>query len=215
MFIKGCLFYNLIRPCRDSPVIDLLCPPVLVYKRSLGLLGSPQVPKSRHKQLIIREAEKKKQKENSQAKNRPTHILELFFKNQDPTRQKHRDSRLDGIRGLMIKTPKNITLLLQHQPIRKESPWVDHMSYDLHPFKNTSLKSNQRVWVLWALTSHAPCLACVAWHLTINTLLKMSLVVLWLRICLPMQETWVPSLVREDLTCRGATKPIPQLLKPA
>ena len=68
MFIKGCLFYNLIRPCRDSPVIDLLCPPVLVYKRSLGLLGSPQVPKSRRKQLIIREAEKKKQKENSQAK---------------------------------------------------------------------------------------------------------------------------------------------------
>ena len=29
----------------------------------------------------------------------------------------------------------------------------------------------------------------------------------WLRICLPTQGTWVWSLVREDPTCRGATKP--------
>ena len=30
----------------------------------------------------------------------------------------------------------------------------------------------------------------------------------WLRIHLPMQGTWVPSLIREDPTCRGATKPV-------
>ena len=50
-----------------------------------------------------------------------------------------------------------------------------------------------------------------------------SLVVQWLRICLPMQGTWVRSLVWEDPTCHGATKPMhhnywacePQLLKPA
>ena len=35
-----------------------------------------------------------------------------------------------------------------------------------------------------------------------------SLVAQWLRIRLPMQETWVPALVREDPTCRGATKPV-------
>ena len=43
-----------------------------------------------------------------------------------------------------------------------------------------------------------------------------------LRICLPMQGTRVRALVREDPTCRGATKPVrhnywarvPQLLKP-
>ena len=35
-----------------------------------------------------------------------------------------------------------------------------------------------------------------------------SLVAQWLRIGLPMQETGVRSLVREDLTCRGATKPV-------
>ena len=35
-----------------------------------------------------------------------------------------------------------------------------------------------------------------------------SLVAQWLRICLPMQGTRVRSLVREDPTCRGATKPL-------
>ncbi|KAJ8784423.1 hypothetical protein J1605_008267 [Eschrichtius robustus] len=35
-----------------------------------------------------------------------------------------------------------------------------------------------------------------------------SLVAQWLRIHLPMQETRVQALVREDPTCRGATKPV-------
>ena len=35
-----------------------------------------------------------------------------------------------------------------------------------------------------------------------------SLVAQWLRVCLPMQETRVRALVREDPTCRGATKPV-------
>ena len=34
------------------------------------------------------------------------------------------------------------------------------------------------------------------------------LVAQWLGICLPMQRTWVQSLVREDPTCCGATKPV-------
>ena len=29
----------------------------------------------------------------------------------------------------------------------------------------------------------------------------------WLRICLPMQGTWVQSLIWEDSTCHGATEP--------
>ena len=33
-------------------------------------------------------------------------------------------------------------------------------------------------------------------------------VVQWLRICLSMQGTWIQSLVWEDYTCRGATKPM-------
>ena len=35
-----------------------------------------------------------------------------------------------------------------------------------------------------------------------------SLVAQWLRICLPMQGTRVQALVRKDLTCHGAAKPV-------
>ena len=37
---------------------------------------------------------------------------------------------------------------------------------------------------------------------------RTSLVFQWLRIQLPVQGTWVQSLVREDPTCLGATKPV-------
>ena len=37
---------------------------------------------------------------------------------------------------------------------------------------------------------------------------RASLVVQWLRICLPMQGTWVQALVCEDPTFCGATKPV-------
>ena len=46
-----------------------------------------------------------------------------------------------------------------------------------------------------------------------NYVMWASLVVQWLRICLPVQETRVRALVWEDPTCRGATGPRePQLL---
>ena len=35
-----------------------------------------------------------------------------------------------------------------------------------------------------------------------------SLVAQWLRILLPMQGTWVRSLVQEDSTCHRATEPV-------
>ena len=35
-----------------------------------------------------------------------------------------------------------------------------------------------------------------------------SLVAQWLRVCLPVQGTWVRVLVWEDPTCRGATRPV-------
>ena len=37
---------------------------------------------------------------------------------------------------------------------------------------------------------------------------RASLVVQWLRICLPMQGTRVQALVWEDPTCCGATRPV-------
>ena len=47
-------------------------------------------------------------------------------------------------------------------------------------------------------------------HLTVNQdyCTWASLVAQWLRIYLPMQGTRVRSLVQEDPTCRGATKPV-------
>ena len=41
-----------------------------------------------------------------------------------------------------------------------------------------------------------------------NKKYRASLVAQWLRICLPMQGTWVRALVWEDPTCRGATRPV-------
>ena len=41
-----------------------------------------------------------------------------------------------------------------------------------------------------------------------STMRGASLVVQWLRICLPMQGTRVRALVWEDPTCRGATRPV-------
>ena len=69
----------------------------------------------------------------------------------------------------------------------------------------------------------------------IKNTLGTSLVAQWLRICLPMQRTWVQALIWEDPTCCGAAQPVcynywacaleptshhywacvPQLLKPA
>ena len=37
---------------------------------------------------------------------------------------------------------------------------------------------------------------------------RASLVAQWLRIRLPMQGTWVRTLLWEDPTCHGATKPV-------
>ena len=46
--------------------------------------------------------------------------------------------------------------------------------------------------------------------LCMEKVLWTSLVVQWLRICLPRQETQVQSLIQEDSTCYGATKPLCQ-----
>ena len=48
-------------------------------------------------------------------------------------------------------------------------------------------------WLFWPLTKQP---------------VRASLVAQWLRIHLPMQGTRVWALVREDPTCRGATKPV-------
>ena len=41
-----------------------------------------------------------------------------------------------------------------------------------------------------------------------NPLFRASLAAQWIRVCLPVQGTWVRSLVWEDSTCHRATKPV-------
>ena len=51
-------------------------------------------------------------------------------------------------------------------------------------------------------------LSCLLRVLPIECTGRASLLAQWLRICLPMQGTWVQALVREDPTCRGAAKSV-------
>ena len=70
--------------------------------------------------------------------------------------------------------------------------------------------------VAWTTLTQAPCWqrsksTQTGWRLPTVYRKKFPsrtfLVVQWLRISLPIEETRVPSLVRENPTCRGATKP--------
>ena len=72
--------------------------------------------------------------------------------------------------------------------------WVDDAIQPSHPL---SPPSSPALNLSQHLVSH-----------NLNYLMEISLVVQWLRIQLPMQGTWVPSLVREDPTCCEATKPM-------
>ena len=73
-------------------------------------------------------------------------------------------------------------------------------------------RENQREkWVLERWHFHIIYLSFGKWQPLMSQskpLGQASLVVQWLRICLTMQGTQVQSLVWEDLTCHGATKPM-------
>ena len=87
------------------------------------------------------------------------------------------------------------------------------------------ITSTQRISILCLLWFLLIWLLCVMWHIYTHTcvhvhkhthihishlkaLWGISLVLQWLRICLPMQGTWVWSLVWEDPTCCRETKPL-------
>ena len=45
-------------------------------------------------------------------------------------------------------------------------------------------------------------------EMQIKITMRASLVAQWLRVCLPMQGTWVRALIWEDPTCHGAAGPV-------
>ena len=62
------------------------------------------------------------------------------------------------------------------------------------------------MWLTADNISHVVLIAVSEMLEDVNTTGTNALVVQWLRVCLPMQGTWVRSLVREDSTCLGAAK---------
>ena len=86
--------------------------------------------------------------------------------------------------------------ILLNKKKRKEMNLINE-----HFEKKTSKTS---YWMKW----HRQKKVCTVYDFIHTKNSRASLVVQWLRIRLPMQETWVPSLVWEDSTCCGATKPV-------
>ena len=77
---------------------------------------------------------------------------------------------------------------------------------NLHP--KTSMQMVIAAWCVFVPNCKQPQISFNWWVYEQITEHWASLVVQWLRICLPMQGTWVRALVWEDPTCRGATGPV-------
>ena len=80
---------------------------------------------------------------------------------------------------------------------KNEGSWVlwRSLSFILYTVESHKTYAHENRWlVLWLKNKQTK-----SWT---------SLVVQWLRICLPIWETWVQLLVQEDCRCRRETKPI-------
>ena len=73
--------------------------------------------------------------------------------------------------------------------------------YGVHNWNNIS-----EVKQLWVRTQCEPGVRSLTCFEVQEVRKGASLVAQWLRIHLPVQETWVQSLVWENFTCQGATK---------
>ena len=89
------------------------------------------------------------------------------------------------------------------KPLPNSWPQKIHETINLYCFKPLSFGviSYEEIGNLYSY------LDCLPWTVK-DDLFRASLVVQWLRICLPMQGTRVQALVWEDPTCRGATGPV-------
>ena len=96
---------------------------------------------------------------------------------------------------------------------RSEGPRaIMHLKTLCLVFKNPSLKATGKLRFFFFFSVSCP-FSLLGVLILLQRLLSRvwlygtSLVVQWFRIHLPMQGTWVQSLVQEDPTCHGATKP--------
>ena len=108
---------------------------------------------------------------------------------------KKKNRRLSGFLGKKFRSWQNKksrwTPLQQTRPTTEDSGW--RQGHDL----------------TWSCSKYGPLTSSwSSWELIRNVNFWTSVVVQWLRICLPMQGTWVRSLVQEDSKCRQATKTV-------
>ena len=98
--------------------------------------------------------------------------------------------------------------------------WAAFMFYSMGLFHNLRIQLKKSDSVIYSLRKvtlpFQPSLSSsVTWPYVLKkALCGTSLVVQWLRIHLPMHGTWLWSLVREDSTWRGATKPMSTTSQP-
>ena len=82
------------------------------------------------------------------------------------------------------------------------------MNYNSNLFMNKR-DSKFLLFLFWkSMFKSSMSLVSIYFYFKIKCKCRTSLVVQWLRICLPMEGTNVQSLVWEDPTCRRATKPM-------
>ena len=83
---------------------------------------------------------------------------------------------------------------------KKTASWLKCGQKDLNSSKEDTQMANKHM----ERRSTSPIIR----EMQIKATMRASLVAQWLRICLPMQGTRVWALLREDPTCRRATKPV-------
>ena len=95
---------------------------------------------------------------------------------------------------------------------KNHTTWLEGCSFQAHPLSH--LSGGRGAWHYQSPMVDDPINQVCIREPPFKTLHGTSLVVRWAGICLPMQETQVWSLVKEDSTCHGVTKAhMPQLLK--
>ena len=103
---------------------------------------------------------------------------------------------------------KKIWIIKKKQTIKKEN-WHTH-EHCLRDYKLVQLFQREicqcttKASKIWISSDLISLLEIYLQEIIMGT----SLLAQWLRICLPMQGTWVQSLVQEDPTCCRATKPV-------
>ena len=94
---------------------------------------------------------------------------------------------------IFLRCPSNLLSIFIYVPINNKAVYICFLR--IYKYINININIHIHIYIYIYIYIYI-------------THIGTSLVVQWLRICLPMQGTRVRALVREDPTCCGATKPM-------